>query len=306
MNKFPLISIIVPVYNAELYLSRCVESLLKQTYTNIEILLIDDGSPDSSGLLCDEFATKDKRIRVFHRENGGVSSARNLGLKYAKGEWISFVDADDCVSDDFYQCNYSDTVDVVQKSYNIIYEDKQECIGVDVLDESLLTKEKIYTHFVRKRTNALWDKIIRRDVIAENVFNENVMVGEDFLFSLSLIRKVKHYQFCSKGRYSYYIHKGSAMDVINKDLFGRVKIMFDNINHINKILCTEDDKSLRNSIIYQSYINVLCGYRSILSKEELNFLKTYLRNMKFEDLYYVSNNVRIKLFVKRFISFLWR
>lgn len=96
------------------------------------------------------------------------------------------------------------------------------------------------------------------------------------------------------------------MDVINKDLFGRVKIMFDNINHINKILCAEDDKSLRNSIIYQSYINVLCGYRSILSKEELNFLKTYLRNMKSEDLYYVSNNVRIKLFVKRFISFLWR
>lgn len=306
MSRYPLISIIVPVFKAERYLSRCVDSLLRQTYSNIEILLVDDGSPDHSGVLCDKIALKDKRIRVFHKENGGVSSARNLGLKHAKGEWISFVDADDSVSEDFFQCNYFDTIDIFQKSYKIIYEDKGECVSVDVVDKSLFTEEMIYTHFVRKRTNALWDKIIRRDVIADNKFNENVLVGEDFLFSLSLIREVKHYQLCSRGHYNYYIHKGSAMDVINNDTLGKVKIMFDNINHINNILCSENSNRLRSSIIYQSYINVLCGYRSILSKTELSMLKFYLHNMKLEDLYYVPNKVRIKLFVKRFMSFLWR
>lgn len=305
MNKYPLISIIVPIYKAERYLPRCIESLLRQTYSNIEILLIDDGSPDCSGVLCEEFALKDQRIRVFHKKNGGVSSARNLGLKQAKGEWVSFVDADDYVSADFFECNYSDAVDVFQKPYKIIYEGKEECDSVDILEKTLDTKEKIYTHFVRERTNALWDKIIRRELIADNVFDENVLVGEDFLFFLSLIRNVKQYNLCSKGYYNYYIHKGSAMDVINKNSSGRVKIMFDNINHINNILRLEDLNRLRGSIIFQSYINVLCGYKSILSKAELSILKSYLHNMKFEDLYYVSNNIRLKLFIKRLMSFLW-
>lgn len=91
----PLISIIVPVYNAENTLYRCVDSILQQTFTDWELLLIDDGSKDSSGDICDEYARKDSRIRVFHKENGGVSSARNLGLDNAKGEWITFVDSDD-------------------------------------------------------------------------------------------------------------------------------------------------------------------------------------------------------------------
>ena len=92
-----LISVIVPVYNTEKYLDRCIQSVLAQTYTNWELLLIDDGSTDSSGTICDQYAAEDNRIRVFHKENGGVSSARNLGLDNAKGEWITFVDSDDWV-----------------------------------------------------------------------------------------------------------------------------------------------------------------------------------------------------------------
>ena len=94
----PKISVIVPVYKAEAYLHRCVDSLLSQTFQNFEILLVDDGSPDRSGEICDEYARKDSRVRVFHKENGGVSSARNMGLDNARGEWITFVDSDDFVS----------------------------------------------------------------------------------------------------------------------------------------------------------------------------------------------------------------
>ena len=97
MNTTPKISVIVPVYNAEKYLRRCIDSILSQTFTDFELLLIDDGSKDSSGAICDEYAAKDNRVRVFHKENGGVSSARNLGLDNATGEWIAFVDSDDYV-----------------------------------------------------------------------------------------------------------------------------------------------------------------------------------------------------------------
>ena len=93
----PSISIIVPVYKAEAYLHRCVDSLLAQTFTDFEVLLIDDGSPDCIGEICDAYAKKDARVRVFHQSNGGVSVARQRGVENAKGEWITFVDADDCL-----------------------------------------------------------------------------------------------------------------------------------------------------------------------------------------------------------------
>src|SRR5690606_27364966 len=93
----PKVSVIIPVYNAEKYLRECLDSVLAQTFTDFEVLLINDGSTDASGKICDEYAEKDSRIKVFHKENGGVSSARNLGLDNAKGEWISFVDSDDTI-----------------------------------------------------------------------------------------------------------------------------------------------------------------------------------------------------------------
>lgn len=95
MNMYPLISIIIPIYNAESLVNRCVDSILNQTYTNWELLLINDGSTDGSGRICDEYSAHDNRIRVFHKRNGGVSSARNMGIDNAKGEWITFVDSDD-------------------------------------------------------------------------------------------------------------------------------------------------------------------------------------------------------------------
>ena len=100
-SQTPIISVIVPVYNVEQYLPRCIDSILAQTFTDFELLLIDDGSKDKSGAICDAYARKDPRIRVFHKPNGGVSSARNMGLDNAKGEWIAFVDSDDWVNEDF-------------------------------------------------------------------------------------------------------------------------------------------------------------------------------------------------------------
>lgn len=111
-----MISIIVPVYNIEKYLQRCIESILAQKFVDFELLLIDDGSKDKSGDICDNFALKDKRIKVFHKENGGVSSARNLGIAKAQGEWITFIDSDDWVSED-YLSSFSTDCDLCVQGY---------------------------------------------------------------------------------------------------------------------------------------------------------------------------------------------
>ena len=105
-QETPLVSIIVPVYQVEAYISECVESLLAQTYTNLEILLVDDGSTDSSGEICDEYAVKDDRVRVVHQRNQGPSVARNSGLDHMKGEYVAFVDSDDVVLPDFIESLY--------------------------------------------------------------------------------------------------------------------------------------------------------------------------------------------------------
>ena len=103
MENTPLLSVIIPVYNVEDYVARCVDSVLNQTYGNLEVILVDDGAKDSSGDICDTLALKDSRVRVIHKENGGLSSARNVGLDMATGEYITFVDSDDWLEADGYE-----------------------------------------------------------------------------------------------------------------------------------------------------------------------------------------------------------
>lgn len=103
MNILLKVSIIVPVYKAEPYIRKCIDSILSQTFTNFELLLIDDGSPDNCGKICDEYAELDTRVHVFHKENGGVSAARNLGLDHAKGDYVCFIDSDDWIDPDMLE-----------------------------------------------------------------------------------------------------------------------------------------------------------------------------------------------------------
>lgn len=302
----PVISIIVPVYNAEKYIRRCVNSILTQTFVDFEVLLIDDGSVDDSGRICDEYAIKDSRVRVFHQNNQGVSTARNVGLENCTGNWVSFIDADDYISPDFFDCDYSNAVDVIQKSYSIIYEEKNLIVQKPVRSNIIKSKKEFLFFYVRNRTNALWDKIIRRDLIGNRRFDTTVKVGEDFLFFLSLIKDVTKYSFNDLGCYFYNIRSGSAMDNVNRNYSDRVKIMIQNINHINSILNQDTETNLRYSIIYQTYINVLYNYKKHLTLSDINLVKRYFQEMSYSRLYYVSNSIRIKLFLKKILVLLWK
>ena len=142
----PLISVIVPVYNVETYLPQCIESLLNQKYQNLELLLIDDGSSDGSGAICDRYERLDKRVKAFHKENGGVSSARNLGLDHACGEWIAYVDSDDYVSPDYLQDLYTALqpgTDLVIERFRMFRDDgKKSLVDIDTGADNVSIYEK--------------------------------------------------------------------------------------------------------------------------------------------------------------------
>ena len=137
----PKVSIIVPVYKAEKYLNRCIDSILAQTFTDWELLLIDDGSPDRSGDICDEYAKKDTRIRVFHKKNGGVSSARNAGLDVAKGQWVVFVDSDDWCEEN-YLCDFINTQNILHEEC-VVLQGRMNEVDEKVVD-NLVLKECSY------------------------------------------------------------------------------------------------------------------------------------------------------------------
>ena len=172
----PLVSIIVPVYKVEKYLDRCVESLVNQTYKNIEIILVDDGSPDNCPEMCDAWAQKDSRIVVIHKENGGVSSARNKGLESARGEWIWFVDSDDYVE----LFALEKLVPMTDNSDLIIFDTR--------IDELYVKDDRFFDnyYFMYRFGFGPCNKLYKKSIITENnlKFDVEEAIGEDLLFNI--------------------------------------------------------------------------------------------------------------------------
>ena len=205
MNITPKISVIVPVYNTEKYLTRCIDSILSQTFTDFELLLIDDGSKDSSGAICDEYAAKDNRVRVFHKENVGVSSARNLGLDNAKCEWIAFVDSDDWVENDYLKLLYDNNDDLVvsaciyEKPNKIVFEnliDKQINIGYNNLTDILMKGVFMTPYCALYRYDILEDYNIRFDNLLSS--REDTLFDWTYIFYINRIRIISNtsYHYC--------------------------------------------------------------------------------------------------------------
>lgn len=201
----PKVSIIVPVYKVEMYLSRCVDSIISQTYTDWELLLIDDGSPDRSGTVCDEYAEKDARIRVFHKENGGVSSARNLGLDNVRGEWVTFVDADDALEPDtINKCiTYSDGYDIVQFSMKSLFSEDGANCQVYQLEDCNNKVEYIKRLIARKTLMSVWGGFYRAFLFKNVRFDSSLISGEDWVVHLKVVNLADKIMFINEPLYLY-------------------------------------------------------------------------------------------------------
>lgn len=301
MNNSPQVSIIVPVYNTEKYLRKCIDSIIAQINKDWELLLVDDGSKDGSGKICDEYAAKDSRIRVFHKENGGVSSARNLALDNARGEWLAFVDSDDIVDENYLSLEeVPQNTDVIVKSFQR-FDDSGSVISKHIIDEnSLLNKgEELNRRYVLKRQNSLWNKIINMRIIGNCRFDTSVKVGEDFLFFLACFHKIQSVFYSSIGSYFYIVHEGSAMSKADRDLKRRVEILLANINNIKRLTEGKTTELIGKNIIALSYLSNLYRLRGVCDKNIAKRIIERTESLKLTDMKYLSLRQKIKFLLQR-------
>lgn len=211
MNEMtPKISVIVPVYKAEAYLHRCVDSLLAQTFQDFEILLVDDGSPDKSGEICDEYARKDSRVRVFHKENGGVSSARNLGIENSNAEWVCFVDSDDWVEDDYISnfCKQNQSrnsivfqgilLDYLNPSRNRPFFEYEEVVIENISSSDIVNNNILHD-------GCPYAKLFNKSLLLEKgiTFFEKLSTHEDHVFVWTYLQYVETIYLSSSLSYHY-------------------------------------------------------------------------------------------------------
>ena len=212
----PLISVIVPVYNVEAYLDRCVQSIADQTYRNLEIILVDDGSPDNCGAMCDAWAEKDSRIRVIHKENGGLSDARNAGMAAASGEYLGFVDSDDYIAPEMYQLLYThiceNACDISACGVELVYEDGTEPRmltgpGSRVLNRSGAMEAMIRESWLKQ---PVWYKLYRADRVRDLLFPVG-KYHEDVFWSWQAVAAADRVAVFDTPCYFYVQRSGSIM-----------------------------------------------------------------------------------------------
>lgn len=214
-----LISIIVPVYNVEPFLNRCIESIVEQTYQNLEIILVDDGSPDNCPMICDVWAQKDHRIKVLHIKNGGAGNARNIGLETAKGDWISYVDADDYLDTHMYEyllslCN--DNIDLAECRVLETDQDFAAFSPIGEFTDNIITANteealKYHIHDIIFRQTPP-NKICRAEIAKEVKFPVGKLIDDEF-WAYQLIGKCKRLVHSDYRLYAYRQRSGSAMHI---------------------------------------------------------------------------------------------
>lgn len=303
----PKISIIIPVYNVEQYLPRCIDSILAQTFTNFELILIDDGSTDSSGKICDKYSEKDSRVKVIHKENGGLSSARNVGLGNAAGKYISFIDSDDYVSSDYLEYLHSlikkYDADVVSANYILTYSNKVNFISRKK-EQLIIGKEKILFFYLKqdkmnkKNDFPVWIKLYKKELFDGIQFPSGKLY-EDNITNFKIFQKCERYAKSSKIVYAYFQRRKS---ITKSKLSQKHLALIDSSKEMLE-LAGNDKKiaKLCRRKIAMSYFSILAmyvRYGTDLSEEKINGLVNEYKEIKHN---YLKTEKSMKIHI---ISFL--
>ena len=236
----PLVSVIIPVYNVEKYIAASVKSVMAQTMTDIEIILVNDGSSDRSGEICRELSERDSRIRVIDKANGGVSSARNAGLESSLGEWIYFMDPDDLIEPDTLECALKKAeetcTDVCFFDYDRIYE------NVTRINHTLADKDELVNNTGCYRAmysfnycGSVCFMIIKAELIRGRIFfDDKIYIGEDQLFKFECFCRIRAYSYVPQVKYHYIIRDGSAINSCRKDYASAADLIYDGMMSVRK------------------------------------------------------------------------
>lgn len=302
------ISIVIPVYNASKYLSKCLDSVINQSYSNIEIVLVDDGSRDNSGNICDEYSNKDKRIKVIHKENGGVSYTRNTGIKKATGDYITFVDSDDLVHSDYVRKLVenvdSDTLSVCQIEN---FYDKVNYSN-DLSDEKLEFQTKNFIELCRLTLlNTPCCKLFNLDILRKNkiMFDTKLSLGEDLLFNLDYLKYVGKIVVTNNKLYFYRRSDSNTLSTAyNPNMASIQTLLFDRYTDFFEGRIDDDKRCLFDSYRLSTITIVI---ENEFKNKDVSFIKRYFNVQKLLR----SDKLRKRILTirypkKKFINFLIR
>lgn len=280
------ISVIIPVYNAEKFLHRCLNSIINQTFTNLEIILIDDGSNDNSGQICDEYAKKDNRIIVIHKNNGGISSARNAGLDVAKGEWIAFVDSDDYIEIDMYEklfnCAKKENVDICASFFKYLTNDNIMLFNPTKQDLSLVGKYDgnsfLELLYIDSYANGLcvscWNKLYRKSIFDNLRFRTKIY--EDDEIAHKIYSKDITVYLIEDGEYIYVQNNNSITNSgFSEKNMVFIEVLEERLNYFKK----EKLRSLYINTL-RLYCNIIIEYYTKVQEKNINCKNDYFNNYK--------------------------
>ncbi|NLK66988.1 MAG: glycosyltransferase [Campylobacteraceae bacterium] len=288
----PLISVIVPVYKVEKYLKKCIDSIINQTYENLEIILVNDGSPDNCPQICDEYALKDRRVKVIHKENGGLSDARNAGLDVMSGEFVTFIDSDDFVSR-FYIENLYFLVKKYEADITItefLYIKDSQILA---LNESKISDEKVLVHqkdeFMQNIFYAkIYDIGATRKLFKSSFFEDirfpKGRISEDLGTIPYVFEKASKIAFCKKQDYFYLIRDDSITRTVKFD--EKYLSVYENIDELNSHF--KDKETLKAIKFYDNLISLAAAVRFGKAYEK------YAKKLKFSDFLEAIFNKNVK------------
>ena len=272
-----MISVIVPVYNVERYIRQCVESILEQTYADLEIILVDDGSTDGSGSICDEYKLKDNRVVVIHKCNGGLSEARNAGLDIARGEYIGFVDSDDYIEPDMYEVLYKNceryAADLAAARF-VKFNTQGEVRKNFTENIEVFSREEMLRLFIvgdrrYEITMSVWDRLYKRELISDLRFPVGKCY-EDIVFSTKVIEKSKINVYIDRALYHYRLREDSISgEDFNDYNRAPLRIITDLIPELERrilFLDEKGEKELADECRYQ-YIDNMFKYLTLFKRD---------------------------------------
>lgn len=300
------ISVIVPIYKVEQYLNRCIDSIINQTYTNLEIILVDDGSPDNCPKICDEYAKKDDRIKVIHKENGGLSDARNVGLDIASGNYIAFVDSDDYIELNMLESMMNDliknNVDLVVCNIRYILGDKKNVKYNE--NDRILNKYEAMEEYIKDGIiqAVAWNKLYKRNIIG-NMRYKVGKTNEDEFFTYKVINNAEKIYYNSNAFYNYLQRENSITGRYSIKRLDGVEACYERLNFVKDkypSLYIEEKKNFYNLCIY-NYQMILKNSQIDKDKKGRNFLYNYIKNLKFKksDLQAYSFKDKLKIFMSK-------
>lgn len=317
------ISVIVPIYKVENYLEKCLNSITNQTYKNLEIILIDDGSPDNCGEICERYALEDERIKVIHKENGGLSAARNTGIDVSTGKYVVFVDSDDWIAEDYCEVLFDALVnndaDVAAVDYYMI-DENEKILNIDSQTDDgfsetvIYEKSEIIKEMLAYKTfkNFAWNKIYKTEMLRNNKFPEGVNY-EDTIFTCDLLHKCSKIVFITKKCY-YYLQRGNSITRMHTeknmcDFARSAEYRFNKVCIMYPELETNNIYSLLTSTLALGSMQASSEkrYRSVEEHIEgfIEIIKNYLMKNEDEILRLANDYQKLSIYLIKYNTELW-